>query len=473
MKLKNPPLNIDRDDPFKEDKLGRDKNIEALTQLLTSSEDSFVLAVNSPWGGGKTTFIKMWIQYLKNRGFPVIYFNAWENDFTDNALVSLMGEIGKGIEEIDISKEKNKLVKKSFKKAKKIGSNLIKLSVPLALKAATLGILDIKNEDVEKTLSDFSEKVAANSIKEYEESRKTIDNLKKELKEFAGNISSPERDEESNPLIIFIDELDRCRPTYAIEILEKVKHIFDVPFIIFVLGVDKEQLGHSIQSVYGEKFLVEGYLKRFIDITYDLPTPDKGKFLEYLVARFGILNDWKNRKANIDSHGLGYINIILSDIFEHFNYSLRHQEQFIAHLNIIIRTHSAGSYIFIDLLIFLLVLKNIDLNLYKKFINYEFTIEEVLKFTDVFPKDSTRINNFLKIVEIDLYLALENNMKFIDGIRKKLDEYRSLTQDKDIKKQGEAESFLNLHSHRNFRYNIDLDLIIKKIELLDNLKIGE
>jgi hypothetical protein len=473
MILKNQPLNIDKDNPFKEDRLGREKNIEALTQLLTSCEDSFVLAVDSPWGGGKTTFIKMWMQYLKNRGFPVIYFNAWENDFSNNALVSLIGEIETSLKTIDIPDDKRKLVRKSFNKAKKLGVKIAKLSVPLVLKAVTLGLIDIKNEDIEKTLSDLTEKFATDSIKEYEESRKTIENLKKELKNFAESIINLEETKERKSLVIFIDELDRCRPTYAIEVLEKVKHVFDVPNIIFVLGIAKEQLGHSIKSVYGSDFDHEGYLKRFIDISYDLPAPDKGKFLEYLMSRFGISDDLKNREINTDRNGGRHLHEILSNIFEHFNYGLRDQEQFIAHLNIIIRTHSTGSFIFVDLLVFLLTLKNVDMNLYKKLINYEFTIEEILKFMDVFPKDATRINNFLKIVEIDLYLALQNNMKYVEGIREKLNEYKNLLQSKDNEKQYEAKSFLASHSHRSFNYNIDLDLLIKKIELLENLRINE
>lgn len=327
--LKNRPLNIDKDEPFKEDKLGREKNIESLTQLLTNCNDSFVLAVDSPWGSGKTTFIKMWMQYLKNRGFPVIYFNAWENDFSDNALVSLIGKIETGIKEIDIPKEKKRLVKESFENAKKIGAKIVKLSLPMALKAATLGLIDIKNEDIEKALSDFTEKVAEKSIKEYEKSRQTIDNLKEELEKFVEHIINSEDAQYNKSLVIFIDELDRCRPTFAIEVLEKVKHIFDVPQIVFVLGIDKEQLGHSIKSVYGEQFGVEGYLKRFIDITYSLPTADKGEFLEYLFVRFGIADYLEKKKTDRDI--LRNLHNILPNIFEHFKFSLRDQEQFVAH----------------------------------------------------------------------------------------------------------------------------------------------
>ena len=69
--------------------------------------------------------------------------------------------------------------------------------------------------------------------------------------------------EKELPLFILIDELDRCRPNYAIELLENIKHIFDIPGIVFIVATDSKQLSHSINAVYGSKFASEKYLKRF------------------------------------------------------------------------------------------------------------------------------------------------------------------------------------------------------------------
>ena len=55
----------------------------------------------------------------------------------------------------------------------------------------------------------------------------------------------------SKKLVFLIDELDRCRPTYAVETIEKIKHLFSVPGIIWVLVMNKEQIESSIQKVYG------------------------------------------------------------------------------------------------------------------------------------------------------------------------------------------------------------------------------
>ncbi|MBK7493258.1 MAG: hypothetical protein IPI17_15895 [Nitrosomonas sp.] len=66
------------------------------------------------------------------------------------------------------------------------------------------------------------------------------------------------------PLFIFIDELDRCRPLYAIELLERIKHLFVYQGIVFVIATDTEQLKHSINAIYGSGFDSTTYLRRFL-----------------------------------------------------------------------------------------------------------------------------------------------------------------------------------------------------------------
>lgn len=77
--------------------------------------------------------------------------------------------------------------------------------------------------------------------------------------------------EEAQKLVIFIDELDRCRPTFAIETLERIKHYFDDERIIFVVSVNKEQLIHTISKFYGASFDATAYLNKFFDMNIYLP----------------------------------------------------------------------------------------------------------------------------------------------------------------------------------------------------------
>ena len=74
-------------------------------------------------------------------------------------------------------------------------------------------------------------------------------------------------------MVFFVDELDRCRPTYAVELLERIKHLFEVDNIVFVLALSTGQLESSIRSLYGDGLDAPGYLRRFIDLEYPLREP--------------------------------------------------------------------------------------------------------------------------------------------------------------------------------------------------------
>ena len=90
------------------------------------------------------------------------------------------------------------------------------------------------------------------------------------------------------PLFILVDELDRCRPTYAIEMLERVKHLFNVDNVVFVLATDTDQLSSAIKAVYGAGFDSPRYLNRFFDQTYEFPEPAVGDFLGQLLRQSAI-----------------------------------------------------------------------------------------------------------------------------------------------------------------------------------------
>ncbi len=77
--------------------------------------------------------------------------------------------------------------------------------------------------------------------------------------------------ERGNRLVIFIDELDRCKPTYAIKLLEQIKHYMMDDRITFVFSVNLEQLQHTIKCYYGADFDASRYLDRFFDFRIDWP----------------------------------------------------------------------------------------------------------------------------------------------------------------------------------------------------------
>ncbi|TMO72687.1 hypothetical protein CWC17_13515 [Pseudoalteromonas sp. S3785] len=373
VKIKRSEVEVLEDNPFKNDELGRQESSNVLTQFVKSSTEPLVLCIDAPWGQGKTTFLRMWEQQLKNENIPTIYFNAWENDFTDDALISLLGEISSSIESISKAERKDK-VKEYLDKTKKLGVSLLKRSVPVAAKIATAGALDL-DKVTEQALASFAESVAKEQLDRYEQSKATIVSFRTALADLASNISSQT---DKKPLVFIIDELDRCRPNFSIEILEKAKHFFSVENIIFVLGADKDQLGHSIKSVYGDGIDVHGYLRRFIDVDYVLPTPNKGLYAKALFNKHGFNEYFKTKTESETKYEGEQALVMFTELFEIYNLSLREQGHCCSLLSISIKTSTHEERLYPLFLCFLIVLKIKKPTEYKNFINERLTPEDLL-----------------------------------------------------------------------------------------------
>ena len=146
MKYKLSPLEIPQDEPFRHDALERKPSVEALARLIEELQGPFVLAIDSPWGTGKTTFVQFLKVMLEGKSYSCLYFNAWKTDFSTDPLVAFLGEIETQISS-EIKKDSN------FQKAKKIGGKLMKRAIPAAAKIATAGILDLDSL-TEKAIGD-------------------------------------------------------------------------------------------------------------------------------------------------------------------------------------------------------------------------------------------------------------------------------------------------------------------------------
>ena len=401
------PIEIDADNPFKNDALGREENIENLTQFITSFEQSIVLCIDGGWGQGKTTFIKMWQQYLKNLHIPTIYFNAWESDYTDDALIALIGEISLSIEKLKVQDKTKaeKIIAPIYKYAAKFAKAVAPSAANLSIKAISGGLTNA--DELSKTLSALGESLVKEQIKKYEESRKTLSKFKEELSKLAQCYTGGDK---QKPLVIFIDELDRCRPDFAIEVLEKAKHLFNVDNIIFVLATDKTQLGHSIRAVYGQGLDVNGYLRRFIDFDYLLPLSLDPSYIIHLMNKFSLENYFKKE---------GFYCLptrdFLVDIVHKYKLSLREQEAFFNIFNVIIRMKSNAhlNNWTVLTIIFLIILKLKFPDLYKSLDNKndtDFISNTLENIRSHCTPNNENLNYYLELIE---YLLLEILKSFL------------------------------------------------------------
>jgi hypothetical protein len=372
--IKSRDIEIIENDPYCNDMLNRKDSGDALTEFVLSIDESLVICVDAPWGQGKTTFLRMWEQHLKNNNIPTIYFNAWESDFSDDALVSLIGEISASITELSKTGNESK-ARDYLGKTKNIGVTLLKRSIPVAAKIATAGILDLANI-TEEAIAGLAESIAKEQLEKYENSKNSIKSFRESLSNLASSLTNPEK---PKPLVFIIDELDRCRPNYAIEILEKAKHFFNVDNIVFVLGADKRQLGSSIKSVYGDGLDVNGYLRRFMDFDYILPLPEKGVFIKSLFKKY-LFDEYFSKKniRNIQYEGEQSLEMF-SELFELYRLTLREQVHCCSLLGLSIRTTPENYKLFPLFLCFLIVLKVKIPEFYKEFITDNISQFELLE----------------------------------------------------------------------------------------------
>ena len=276
MNIKIQEIEIPENDPFKYDKLKRKKSVKNIEKFIASlNELPFVLSVDSEFGMGKTIFLKMLKYDLINKEYCTIYFNAWENDLYDDIFISLILEISNKIALYLEDSNDKKILHELKVKSKKVLLNIISVS--------TKGIIspDIFTKE---------ENTVEEEFKKYVEMKNEFNKFKNVLSKVADSVYN----KTEKPLILIVDELDRCKPTYAIRILEIIKHLFSINNIVFILGIDKEQLGHSIKSVYGRDMKVDGYLSRFIDYYYQLPEPDYDIFVEYMIDKYKINEESQN-----------------------------------------------------------------------------------------------------------------------------------------------------------------------------------
>lgn len=270
-------VEVPQDDPFQNDLLDRKPYIEDLTGLLAAVEGPCVLALDSEWGGGKTTFLNMWAAHLRNNSYSVAQFNAWETDFSGDPFVALSSKLYEHFSES--TRDGEGRVKRYMEAAKKVAVQSAPIMISLATMLATgSGAL---SGELATQITSFAEKRLAG----FSENQKSITNFRDILQQ---EVSGLYESGAARPLFIMIDELDRCRPSYAIELLEVAKHLFSVDRIVFVLAINRSQLAHSVKALYGSEFDANGYLCRFFDLDYSLPTPERDKFVLQLMGDTGI-----------------------------------------------------------------------------------------------------------------------------------------------------------------------------------------
>ena len=283
MRISPPPLDIDDEEGFSPEKdlFGLTGFGQRMANLVCRIDEPMVLALDSAWGSGKTTFIKQWAGHLRTaHRAPVIYFDAFANDFQEDAFVALAGEIIACAEKLTDEDDSPKT--KFVDQAKQAARLLLPMLTKIAIKVATLGALSGEDlgaaetaiKDAANDVGGLAEGVIAQRLNNSKADRELLKEFRISLENLALEISQSKNQESGQdfpPLVIIIDELDRCRPTFALNVLERIKHLFSVNKVVFVLVTNLDQLAGVVEHEYGIKGEGRRYLDKFITLQAQLP----------------------------------------------------------------------------------------------------------------------------------------------------------------------------------------------------------
>lgn len=374
MKFKHSDIDIPLDDPFKNCRLNRKEDADILSQIVQKYAEGFVLSINGEWGTGKSTFVKMWKADLELQGIKSIYFNAWENDFISNPMVALLGELHK----ITTSTTQD-----LFSTILQTGSLIATKAIPSLLKCATKQFLGEDLAEIAKEISAAGSEVFRKEVLEYDQKQEKLISFRKILSDFI------QKSNLNHPLIFIVDELDRCRPDYAVEVLERIKHFFSIKGIVFVLSIDKEQLCNSIRGHYGsDRINAEEYLRRFIDVEYQLPQPDINSYCKYLYEYFDFkdfFNQDERARYQFSDDKKRFLQIA-SEIIIAQHYSLRQIEKLFVHFRLVLCSCQDDHYIFPELTFILICIRTTNPVSYHKIINQQLSLNELAQLiSDIFP----------------------------------------------------------------------------------------
>jgi hypothetical protein len=265
---------------FKKDTIDRNMDVVRFCTILDSIESCFSIALDGKWGSGKTFFVKQTKLILdlyndnvshsfaeveanqikqiasnlvpeKDKDFEfqpqvAVYYDAWANDNDEDPILSLIYTI---IQSSDTD----------FRVGNK--RDYIKIAGSIA---------------------DFFTGKRVSSFLEAIKGEDPLASIKKEkpIHELMTDFINSLLFEHGNRLVVIIDELDRCKPSYAVQLLERIKHYFDDERVTFVFSINTEQLQHTIKRYYGNEFAASRYLDRFFDLRISLPQPNLQKYYQ-------------------------------------------------------------------------------------------------------------------------------------------------------------------------------------------------
>lgn len=414
-KLKRSDLILDPNNPFGDDATkSREELANALSGLIEDTEEPLVVALNGGWGTGKTYFLGRWAASLEKRAKSgkqkpyVINFSAWQDDDLEDPLLAVVGQIHHFLHAKQVEGFLTPDIKTRLNEFCKAANTILSKCSCIASKF----IEHHTGINPAETVEAFGN-YQAQRVETYSDSIHARADMKNRLINLAEYVWG----ETEYPLVIIIDDLDRCRPTFAIALLERIKHLFDVRHVTFVLGIDQEQFIKALHNIYGSQFDAANYLHRLIDIEFKLPHISPNDFIDLLLMQYSIKQYLAENEASDTYVGvLDEFRSVLLYLAKRFTLSFREIERLVREIVLIERIHPTFSQVESTLIAILVCLRNHDRKLFDSFVNDTVSPKEVIDRMLRQPNDSRKFGNVPEVHIATVIFASSKNSVFNSAI---------------------------------------------------------
>lgn len=276
-----------------------------IVELLANNKRGCTFTIDGRWGSGKSFVLDMFEKKLNMFQDPaaagdkyvIFHYNCWQYDFYEEPAIAIVSAIKNQVKEYNgIIPSLPKTVQAALEMAKDFGKELLGSYIKTKTGYDIVKKIDELQAHEEGLETEIN---IENEYDKYFKFKEALDRTKEELRKLASD----------KPIILVVDELDRCLPEYTVKVLERLHHLFDEKSnAIVILATDRTQLERTVQQIFcannldDNKDIVKEYLKKFIDFSISL---DKGT----------VTNSFWERHADILSF-FDIINDKHSDIFK-------------------------------------------------------------------------------------------------------------------------------------------------------------
>lgn len=380
---------------------------ERLANIVGEVEGHAAIVLDGPWGSGKSVFARQWASLLRQRGHAVVYFDTFEHDHLDDAFFPLFGQL---LEASDSGGSSFEGARASLiEKATPVVKAMPRIAADMALRAGTRGmsmgdVLQHVDNATDAEANDI-EALIEESLKQAAAQVECVNGFRDAL---AAAVSGALDGEQGKaPLVFVIDELDRCRPSYALNVLERIKHLFAVDGICFVLVTHLDGLADMVQRAYGLKE-AERYLDKFFQLRFDIrqllgrgPEASHTRYLRHLAEPTDL--PWRPNQ---------FTTVTINYLVQVYDLPFRSQERVMLNLALFHmgsgglrgRSDEAGSLV---LAAGLCVMREVAPNLYRDAARERLGYEAAMAFlkleqwTGMWEEDIDRIQRYWKYSAVD------------------------------------------------------------------------